>query len=72
MATQHKTKIVDVFEYQREDNIHAVQTWFGDANGTALKYNPDDNEYYVGKTMLRRGDLIAKDDAGNFRVCPKA
>ena len=69
---QHQTKIIDSIDYEREDNINAVQTWFGDRNGVDFLYDPDSNEYFVltrvGMEMCRRGDTIAKDSDGWFRV----
>jgi hypothetical protein len=65
---RHQTKYAGSIDYNREDNIHAVQTFFGDQNGRSLRYNPDDNEYYVDGVRLERGDLIAKDSLGRFHV----
>lgn len=72
MNRHHRTKIVDSIDYQREDNIHAIQAWFGDRNGVDFLYDPDSNEYFVltkaGMEVCRRGDIIAKDAEGQFHV----
>ncbi len=65
---RHLAETPKVIEYEREDNIHAVQTFCGEENGRALRYNPDDNEYYLHGTLLKRGDLIAKDTKHGLRV----
>lgn len=72
MSRRHQTKIIDSIDYEREDNIHAIQTWFGDRNGVDFLYDPDSNQYFVltkvGMEVCKRGDIIARDDGGNFHV----
>jgi len=71
MRRRHNIKIIDAIVYEREDNIHAVQTFCGAENGVSLLYNPDDNEYYLFGRKLERGDLISRDTAGKLHLGKK-
>ena len=64
-----KPVVIEAIQYQREDNIFAVQEFVGEA----LKYNPDDNEYYIitleGNMKASIGDWIIKGVQGEFYPC---
>lgn len=64
---------IDAIQYQREDNIMAVQTFFGDGNGRELLYDEPSNEYFIrtleGDMHLTKGDWIIKGVSGEFYPC---
>ena len=64
-----KPVVIEAIQYQREDNILAVQEFVGES----LKYNPDDNEYYIktleGNMKASVGDFIIKGVQGEFYPC---
>ena len=64
-----KPVVIEAVQYQREDNILAVQEFVGES----LKYNPDDNEYYIktleGNMKASIGDFIIKGVEGEFYPC---
>lgn len=64
---------IEAIQYQREDNINAIQDFLGDANGREFIYNSNDNEYYIvtleGKMKLSKGDWIIKGVKGEFYPC---
>lgn len=59
-------------QYLREQNINAVMDYFGNDNGKVLKYNPDDNEYYVHQSKeivkLEKYDYILKYSDGSYYI----
>ena len=64
-----KPVVIEAIQYQREDNILTVQEFVGES----LKYNPDDNEYYIitleGNMKASVGDWIIKGVQGEFYPC---
>lgn len=64
---------VEAIQYFREQNIHAVQDFFGDGNGRELIYKPEINEYAIrtleGEMLLSHGDWIIKGVKGEFYPC---
>lgn len=64
-----KPVTIEAVQYQREDNILAVQEFVRES----LKYNPDDNEYYIktleGDMKASIGDWIIKGVQGEFYPC---
>lgn len=64
-----KPVTIEAVQYQREDNILAVQEFVGES----LKYNPDDNEYYIktleGNMKASIGDWIIKGVQGEYYPC---
>ena len=64
-----KPVTIEAIQYQREDNILTVQEFVGES----LKYNPDDNEYYIitleGNMKASIGDWIIKGVQGEFYPC---
>ena len=73
MKFRKKPVVVDAIHYKREENIMAVQTFFGDGNGRELLFDVDKNEYYIktleGNMFLRWGDWIIKGVNGEFYPC---
>ncbi|MDR0645616.1 MAG: PGDYG domain-containing protein [Elusimicrobiota bacterium] len=67
---RNKLVVIEAIQYQREDNIIAVQNFVGN---DILRYNEDCNEYYIkteGENIkLLKGDYIIKPAAGEFYVC---
>ena len=63
-----RTFTVQSMLYLREDNIHQVL----DFANEAIHYHPTTNEYYLtnpeGVHELRYGNIIVKEDDGNFYI----
>lgn len=64
-----KPVVIEAIQYQREDNIFQVHDFVGES----LKYNPNDNEYYIstleGNMECLKGDWIIKGVKGEFYPC---
>lgn len=64
---------IDAIQYQREENIMAVQDFFGDGNGRELLYDADKNEYFIrtleGDMYLTKGDWIIRGVNGEYYPC---
>lgn len=64
---------IDAIQYQREDNIIAVQDFFGDGNGRELLYDEPTNEYSIrtleGDMHLTKGDWIIRGVNGEYYPC---
>lgn len=64
---------IEAIQYQREDNIMAVQDFFGDGNGRELKYDEEKNEYFIrtleGDMHLTKGDFIIRGVNGEYYPC---
>jgi len=69
MKFRKKPVVIEAIQYQREGNIFEVQDFVGES----LKYNPDDNEYYIitleGNMKCSKGDWIIKGVNGEFYPC---
>ncbi len=65
--------VIDAIEYQREENIMAVQDFFGDGNGRELLYDDAKNEYFIrtleGDMYLTKGDFIIRGVNGEHYPC---
>lgn len=72
---KYKTKPceIEAIQYNREENIMAVQDWFEGSNGREFIYDSTDNEYYVvtleGRMKVSKGDFIIKGLKGEFYPC---
>jgi hypothetical protein len=64
---------IEAIEYQREENIMAVQDFFGDGNGRELLYDEVKNEYFIrtleGDMYLTKGDFIIRGVKGEYYPC---
>ena len=73
MEYRKKPVVIDAIQYLREDNIMAVQDFFGEGNGSDFVYDSEKNEYYIntleGKMHLTSGDWIIKGVKGEFYPC---
>ena len=73
MKYRAKPVEIEAIQYNREENIMAVQDWFEGANGREFIYDSTDNEYYVvtleGRMKVSKGDYIIKGLKGEFYPC---
>lgn len=64
---------VSAIQYLREDNIMAVQTFFGEENGRTLLYDEEKNAYFIrtleGNMYLTKGDWIIRGVADEYYPC---
>ena len=64
---------IDAIQYLREENIMAVQDFFGDGNGRDLLYDADKNDYFIrtleGDMHLTYGDWIIRGVHGEYYPC---
>ena len=65
--------MIDAIQYEREDNIMAVQDFFGDGNGREFVYLSDINEYAIrtleGEMIVSKGDWIIRGVKGEYYPC---
>lgn len=73
MKFRKKPVVIEAVQYKRDENIMAVQDFFGDGNGRELVYDEGVNEYYIktleGNMYLRKDDWIIKGVNGEFYPC---
>jgi len=73
MKFRKKPVEVEAIQYLREENIMAIQDFFGEENGRTLKYAPVSNEYFIrtleGDMKLTKGDWVIKGINGEFYPC---
>lgn len=68
-----KPVVIEAIRYMREQNIMAVQEFFGHENGHIFIYEPNTNEYYIrtleGDMLVSHGDWIIRGIKGEFYPC---
>ncbi len=73
MKFRKKPVVIDAIQYEREDNIMAVQDFFGDGNGREFVYLADINEYAIrtleGEMIVSKGDWIIRGIKGEYYPC---
>lgn len=75
---QLKSALIEVVEYQREDNINDVKYFFGADYGRLFRYQVATDEYtlfeYYNQSLrtLEKGDYILRNVDGRYRVISEA
>lgn len=75
---QLKSAMIEVIQYNREENINDVRYFFGKDYGSILKYHAAIDEYILFERptlemrKLEKGDYILRNIKGQYRVIDEA